>query len=268
MHVNKKMIFSMLLTGILVGVFFTTRYPDVEVKLAIPLLVRNGYDIDFELPYLFDQFFKLVPFVVMQMFFGIKIYKHFLNMSAYYFLRQSDRVKWFVQEIIYLIIECFLSVSAFYIGFFVYECMLGGNAKLRFSDIRCLIYIILLTFGYNTVFIIACNILAIKTDSTIAFFSVYSFQIISVLINYLMNEKFKISHAIKTIIFKLNFYSNYVLQWHNSNGVEHDYAATEMFNLRLGWSYSFYLFVTMLLIVTGCIITSRQDILGDNEWKN
>lgn len=193
---------------------------------------------------------------------GIRIYRHDLNGSVYYFIRQKDIKKWYKDE-------CKLMLKNIFILFTVYEVvgLILGCILFRSMPTYTLFYIAFsqctMFTLYVFLFALSANIVCNFVGTEIAYVIVMGIQLICVL-SIMMFEKIDITSG-NIWLLRFNPIASISIMWHYIPGIN-----TKVIN-GLGIQFDVLTSVMYLLILSAIVyyagkgVYCKKDIAMDNK---
>ncbi|HBZ53210.1 MAG TPA: hypothetical protein DEO82_05500 [Eubacterium sp.] len=206
--------------------------------------------------FLYDLIMINIPYIVFHIFFGTYIYRRFCSASIYFFVRNVNRVKWFLSEIFKLYIYAVMYCLFYVMGncfLPVFSFRYGVRSGLLFE----VIMYVVITSLYLLVTALAINVLAVLFDSNLAFV-ICQFVYCFFLTFYLWPGTYHYDNELEAIdpdymwMIKCNPFS-YIVFYYRKTMM--DYVTSIML----------YVCMLFIIILAGMYIVKRHNFIVSNQ---
>lgn len=211
-----------------------------------------------------DAIFQYFLIVFAHVIFGSRLFKNFCNATAYFYVRTVNLKRWFIGEAINLLIDI---IKFYFINLFalIGLCLFSGKIhKFEFSDILFILFFIALYSMFTFITCIILNIISIYADSGIAFMVVEGLNAIFLglyLITGDISTTYLMDHS---YLFKLNPICHLIIHIHKSNlSIMNKYLTYPLSQTSLSASFIFLLLCTIFVVIAGCFMIDKMDLIGD-----
>ncbi|PHU36414.1 hypothetical protein CSX02_12600 [Agathobacter ruminis] len=206
-----------------------------------------------------DFFFCYAHILLIQVIFGIFIYRHFCSSSAYYFTRVNNRRVWWLHECMRLLVRIFLVMLAFLCLICIIP-LLRGDIDLPGVILAFYYWIIYGLWTYAMTCMI--NILAITFGSYVSFVIVTGFQFFWLVM--FLPVKTTIFH--NKILLHTNPLSHLIFDWHSSIWNDLNLLINEEeLAFDLNESVIFMFVLALLLTLIGMEVVQRVEFVKLNR---
>lgn len=234
--------------------------PNQEISLSEFVLCLSGREPAASLADMISLSVQFLPLYIFCAFAGIRIYRHFCTASVYVFSRETNRIRWYIHEVLQLIGEA----SAYQIVFIgTAMAATAGRLPVRFeqSGLILLGYHFLIHTLWSCTLILTINAFSVYLGSDFGYAAGLGIQML--LLAALPGSK----TLEIPICVAINPISRLVMSWHDSsrnmlNSVLHN---TEFaLNINVSVCYMAVLFLGAALAL-GMIMTRHDLLISDRE---
>lgn len=262
--------FAVILFPIIFGIWLSFCYvnPYSDTILLSELIFqlsgsRGKFALNLSLHELLGFLMRLLPVISFEALAGTTLYQYYCTASVYIFCRLPNRVRWYSKQI------GFIGLSAV-----LYQIFLLGST-IAASAFRCHIVVDnigvcvsvyhLLVYSIWTVIMALCiNLLAIYTDSGVAFVVITGGQVVLVCL-LLLSMIFCDNIKLQSIFLRVNPISCLILGWHRFRFWD---ILLEQLppcdGLYFVDSFLYVVFSCFLVFVVGAVIIKHHDLLVSN----
>ncbi len=159
----------------------------MTVKAEYYLSALSLANIERNISYVVQFIPHYIPLLIIQIYFGISIYKNFCVASIYVFSRQNHRVKWAIIELFKLFIKI-ISFVFVYIFSALITVSLFPSVLLDAHTFKHTIIMTIILSLYSFEMIIFINLLAFYFESGVAFAIVQILNMISISVYFLSED--------------------------------------------------------------------------------
>ncbi|NMA66116.1 MAG: hypothetical protein GX957_07725 [Clostridiaceae bacterium] len=244
-------------------------YARSPLHLSDIIIQLSSQDTSFLPHTLLDLAMQLFPILLFQLLFGSFLYKEFCSVGVYIFSRCVNRLKWFIQKVSVLLLYALLYQLAMTACTITITAIFGDVRFDLTSFILFLYYwLIYALWLFQTTLLI--NILSLKTDSGVAFGSIYGLQTCLILILFLWRETLPLDDSLFAARnFKLLWLDpipHLIISWHSSIIPTLD-ARIHAFDLPfdLNLSVLYFLILSVLAVITSYHIIKHHDMITSGE---
>lgn len=244
----------------MVCIFVHKKISISELILVLSFGIFNNYKASVG-----DAFFQYLLIVFAHVVFGTRLYKNFCNATAYFYVRTVNLKRWFLDEAVIL----FADIIQFYfihLSVLIGLCFVSGKlTKIELCDIFFILYFIALYSMFTFITSILLNIIAIYTDSGIAFMAVEGINAVFMGLYLMTGEIFTPEYlANHSYIFKLNPICHLIIHIHKSNiTIMNEHLTNPLIQTSLSASFVFLLLCTIFVVVAGCFMINKMDLIGE-----
>lgn len=225
-------------------------FPDKTISSAQLIDILAMVNVMDEPTYLNHITFLYAPMLFFEIFFGMYIYRHFCTANYYFFSRKNNRVKWFLCECIKLYGYALIYILSTILGAGIFAMC----SKLVYYDAlmwRECLYYVLIYASHLVAVTLLINVIAILTNSTIAF-TIVELAVMTQIAVYSMSSKLFGGETGEFKALKYNPFA-YLVFW-----VQQEYN-------RYVQGIVIYLVLVILVAMAGCIVVSRHDFIQSNN---
>ena len=188
-----------------------------DIRLSELIMYPAFFSADFYPQFIMSITHWFVPLLTFQILFGTYIYRHFCSASVYYFSRNKNRIKWYLQETakLYVFVLCYLG------GMLLSGIAITAMQRPIIFDnasIGILLYYLLIHSLYLFVTTLGINILSIRFSGITAFGVVEGINLSAIAIFTLLGSVIDEIELIQkhSWIFKVNPFAHLVFTIHSS----------------------------------------------------
>lgn len=234
-----------------------------ELNLSQYILHLSFSGIEMHQAYIAMLSYRYMPLLIFQLVYGVYIYRHFCCASIYFFSRNVNRINWFLKEtgglygyiMIYLLI---MSITQMLI------LSLFSKIIVDSAAVTLILYYFLIYSLYLFMTTLAINVVAIIFNSNIGFIAVESVILLSMATFLLFGKVMKETNV---ILLKMDIIANLVFPIHSSQKEHLNHLLNKgEIHFDLNFSVVYYLILSVILVVVGCIVVkTREFIINDRE---
>lgn len=215
--------------------------------------------------FLGEAIFQYFLIVFAHIIFGSRLFKNFCNATAYFYIRTVNLKRWFLGEALNLLIDI---IKFYFINLFtlIGLCFFSGKIyKFEFSDILFILYFIALYSMFTFITCIILNIISIYADSGIAFMIVEGLNAIFIGFYLISGDIFTTEYLMDhSYIFKLNPICHLIIHIHKSNlSIMNKCLVYPLSQTSLSESFIFLLLCTIFVVIAGCLMINKMDLIGN-----
>lgn len=250
--------------GLLQGMWLGNSMDEISLN---DILLTLGFGEMYFIPsYLIELGFRMLPYIVFQILFGVFIYRHFCTASVFYFSRQANRIRWFLREAATLYVY-----AAIFVGVILGTAFIGASFNGRVLSNpgawRLLAFYMAIHSLWIFITALMINILSLFWGNSIGFVTVIIIQFAFVMLLFLFDTVFSLEYGVEihrnAKLLKINPISHLIVMWHTSRDIRTD-SYIHMFSI----SFDLYISVLVLLIAAviavlfGCLCVRKKEIIA------
>lgn len=271
----RRNIIKAICLSALFGLLFTLGYNSYVKEVTFPEIVVHfafGYN-RFSYNDIINMCTLTVPYFTFMFIFGMSIYEHYIVSSVYYFSRCNNRVKWFVKEMLKLLLYTFIFVATMPIFGIVGASVSNDIIHLENGYMLYLCYVVIYTSWLYALTLIT-NVVAIRYNGYIGLIVSAGITFLFASLLCLWDEKAIFSMEFTDnpyldrngIILMFNLFSHLVLSWHTTSVEE-----LELYIGRLGVKYDVSISICLFIIIAIVIsqisvhIVKKQEVFSVSE---
>lgn len=255
--------YTIYLAAVMAGIFLSVSYVNPyegNIFLSELVLQLSGSRGDFVLNYsnameLVELAVRLMPGVIMEVFLGIALYRHFCTASVYVFSRCTDRGKWYWKEMLSVGIDVVI-FQGIVMAAVIVTASLRYQVQVDVPGVYLLAYHLALHALWGYFMVVLINLIAIKFGSSLSFTAAMAMQSI-----------FIVLLGAGEMAMRINPIARLVLGWQRSFVPEVDSIQTSAYgNFYLEESLLFLAVINIVILIIGAVIVKKHDLLiSDSE---
>lgn len=233
------------------------------------IIQLSSQDTSFLPNTLLDLAIQLFPVLLFQLLFGSFLYKEFCSVGVYIFSRCVNRSKWFIQKVSVLLLYALLYPLAMTACTTTITAIFG-DVRFDLTSFILFLYYWLIYALWLFLTTLLINVLALKTDSGVAFGSIYGLQTCLILILFLWRDTLPLDDSLYAArnfkLLWLDPISHLIISWHSSSIPALD-ARIHAFDLPfdLNLSVLYFLILSVLAVITSYHIIKHHDMITSGE---
>ncbi len=250
-----KYYFKLLIIGVICGVIgmigYAVRIDNFPARDIILLFGMN--DVMYYPEELEKILFRFIPLLLFQIVYGTYIYRRFCSASVYYFSRNHNRIKWFIQEIVKL-----YGYSVLYLVLMIMSgvviTMIITKVVFDVSMIKVLFIYLLIFSLYNFAIASAVNILSILFSSNMGFAIAEAVNIFCIAAYTIVGKLFSVDGELPDEcewMIKINPFYHLIF---NSEKTEDNYL----------FSIGLFGVIAVVVIIVGCMVVNKHEFINAN----
>lgn len=258
-----------ILLAIIIGIFSlgTGIFAYNNTSIAQIILHSAFSGVEYYPQYVVFLSYQYMPLLIFQVIFATYIYKHFCSASVYFFSRNINRIKWFLEESGKLYIHTVLYLIVFnLVGIIVTSLFI--KVTIDKGVLLLIVYYILIHSLYLFFSTLAINIVAIISSSEIGFIVVEGIALLQMGMYLMLGKRIQddIIEGINLFMLKSNIIANLIFPVHSS----HIQSVNKFINEKgidfdLNFSIIYYFILSMIIIIVGAYIVKKKEFIVNNK---
>lgn len=203
-----------------------------------------------------------VPFFMFIIIFSTYIYRNFCNSSVYVFSRCENRVKWYMKEILKLLLFTWANAMMILAGYII-TAVVGNKLAFRTDSIFLVVrYLIIYTLWSFSIVLLA-NIISILKNGILGNIVAISIPIIVTVCLMTVNfEKLKGMEWKKLI---WNPCAYLVFGWYNVKIENKQIIGSMSRGLSIQRGYLMFAAISLIVVIVGAAVVQQIDIMDNKE---